>query len=234
MARVLGLKQLLQKKYKFLEDLPAEIIHSFGRLTHNFIMIVWGQSANGKSNFLMQFLKAIMPYGKVLYVALEEGFEASTQFNALRSLNEEEHSGKIEFADHEMDFEALCAKLDKKKSPRFIVIDSVQYWHITLEQYKMLKKKFSKKKSFIFISHAKGKVPDGYVADKIRYDSTIKSRVEGFVVFVASRLGGNNPYIIWEEGAKKYWGKKFPKIKRDSKPSVALIEQIEEPQMHVV
>jgi adenosyl cobinamide kinase/adenosyl cobinamide phosphate guanylyltransferase len=211
MAKVLGLKQLLQKQYKFLDNIPESIARCFGRLTANFVMIVWGHSANGKSNFLMEFLKALMPHGKVLYVALEEGFEASMQMNVLRHLDETEHAGKIEFADQEMNFEELMNKLSKKKSPRFVVIDSVQYWDIDLKKYKELKKRFSKTKSFIFISHAKGKLPDGNVADKIRYDATIKSRVEGFVVFVASRLGGNNPYVIWEEGAKRYWGKNYQK-----------------------
>ena len=105
MARVLGLKQLLQKKYEFLENLDPDITHCFGKLTYNFIMLVWGQSGHGKSNLLMKFLKALMPYGKVLYVGLEEGFEASMQFSVLRHLNEEEHTGKIEFADHEMTFD---------------------------------------------------------------------------------------------------------------------------------
>lgn len=208
MAKVLGLKQLLQKKYAFLENLPDNITHSFGRLTANFIMIVWGQSGNGKSNFLMQFLKVILHHGKVLYVALEEGFEATTQMNALRQLTEEEHSGKIEFADHEMTYDELVKKLSKKKSPKFIVIDSIQYWNITYDMYKSLKEKFPKK-TFIFISHAKGKIPDGNTADKIRYDAGIKVHIEGFVAQVISRYGGNNPYVIWEEGAKRYWGKKY-------------------------
>ncbi|MBT1702933.1 hypothetical protein [Chryseosolibacter indicus] len=211
MAKVLGLRQLLQKKYTFLEGLPDEITRSFGKLVDNFVMIVWGMSGNGKSNFMMQFLKAIMPFGKVLYVALEEGFEATTQLTALRQLSENEHNGKIEFADHEMNYEELDRKLSKKKSPKFIVIDSVQYWNITYEDYKRLKEKF-KKKTFIFISHASGKLPDGRTADKIRYDSGIKVRIEGYVAFVTSRYGGNVPYVIWEDGAKKYWGKKFRSI----------------------
>jgi hypothetical protein len=210
MAKVLGLKQLLQKKYKYLIGLPEQITHSFGNLTVNFIMIVWGPSGNGKSSFLMQFIIAIMPYGKILYVALEEGFEATTQMNALRQLNSEEHSGKIEFADHEMTYMELVQKLSKKKSPRFIVIDSLQYWNISYEMYKALKEKF-KNKSFIFISHAAGKIPDGKVADKIRYDAGIKAHIEGFVAKVTSRYGGNNPYVIWEDGAKRYWGKNYKK-----------------------
>jgi hypothetical protein len=211
MARIVGLKQFLQKKFKFLESIPENISNSFGRLTSNFIMIVWGHSANGKSNFIMTFIKALMPHGKVLYVALEEGFEASMQMNIIRHLNVDEHSGKIEFADQEMTYEALVIKLSKKKSPRFIVIDSLQYWDIDLKKYKELKRRFSRTKSFIFISHSKGKIPDGTTADKIRYDAAIKARVEGFVVFVASRLGGNNPFVIWEEGAKRYWGRSYQK-----------------------
>jgi hypothetical protein len=211
MARVLGLKQFLQRTYNYLPDLPENIIHSFGRLTTNFMMTVWGKSGNGKSSLIMTFIKALMPHGKVLYVALEEGFEASMQLNIIRNLDEAEHAGKIEFTDHEMTYDELIKKLKKKKSPRFIVIDSVQYWDLTLDKYKKLKELFGKKKTFIFISHAKGKEPDGTMADKIRYDSAIKARVEGFVVFVTSRLGGNNPFVIWEEGAKRYWGKNYKK-----------------------
>lgn len=177
-AKILALKQLLQKKHAFLDNLPDNIIYSFGRLTINFIMIVWGQSGNGKSNFIMQFLKALLPHGKVLYVALEEGFEATTQMNAMRQLTEEEHSGKIEFADHEMNYMELVNKLSKKKSPRFIVIDSIQYWNISYEMYKALKEKF-RKKTFIFLSHAKGKIPDGNTADKIRYDAGGQSSHSG-------------------------------------------------------
>jgi hypothetical protein len=215
MAKVLGLKQLLQRKYNFLENLPEQIVNSFGKLVDNFIMIVWGMSGNGKSNFMMQFLKAIMPFGKVLYIALEEGFEATTQITVLRQLTEEEHTGKIEFADHGMTYPELVKKLKKKKSPKFIVVDSVQYWNITYDQYKALKEMF-KKKSFIFLSHASGKLPDGRTADKIRYDAGIKVRVEGYIAFPISRYGGNKPYLIYEgnetEGARYYWGKNFNKI----------------------
>jgi hypothetical protein len=147
----------------------------------------------------------------VLYVGLEEGTESTMQLTALRHLNEQSHNGKIVFADHEMTYDELMKRLAKKKSARFIVIDSIQYFNISYEQYKAMKERF-KRKSFIFISHAKGKNPDGRTADKIRYDAGIKIRVEGYVGFVISRYGGNNPYVIWEEGAKKYWGKEYRKI----------------------
>lgn len=211
MAKILGVKNLLQKKFNYLKDLPASMKASFGDLVDNFIMIVWGMSGNGKSNFLMQFMKMLIPFGKVLYVSLEEGTEASIVATVKRHLSEDNFEGKVHFADHEMTFEKLLTTLSKKKSAKFIIIDSVQYWDISYEQYKALKERF-KRKSFIFISHASGKLPDGRTADKIRYDAGIKVRVEGYVATVISRYGGNKPYVIWEDGAKKYWGKKYPSV----------------------
>ena len=224
MAKVLGLHQLLAKRYEYL-DLPATIKESFGDVVKNFLMIVYGASGNGKSSLLMQFVKAVMANenGKVLYISLEEGFEASIQKNVLKHLNptpnpspkergiEEDYAGKIEFADYEMTIEKLDAKLSKRKSPQYIVIDSIQYWNISYEQYKWLKQKHPKK-SFIFISHSKGKSPDGVTAQKIEYDVSIKVRVEGYVAFVRSRYGGNKPFVIWEDGAKKYWADKYAKV----------------------
>lgn len=208
-ARVVGLKQLFQKKFEFLIPLPDKILSSFGWLTTNSWMFIWGESGNGKTNLLTFIIKVIMNFGKVLYVALEEGTDTSTVMRVRASLNEEEHGGKIEFADHRMTIDELRKKLRKKKSPKFIVIDSVQYWFIKLEDYWDLKTEFGAKKLFIFISHANGKKPDGKLADKIRYDVPIKVHVIGFIGFVQSRLGGNNPFVIWEEGAKTWWGKNF-------------------------
>lgn len=229
MAKILGLKQLLNKKYNYLENLPQEVLDSFGTLVDAFIMIVWGMSGNGKSSFLMQFLKILTSYGKVLYVSLEEGFEASMFANVMRHLSEEAHTGKVEFADHEMTYEKLVEKLSKKKSPKYIIIDSVQYWNIDYTQYKALKERFTRK-TFIFISHASGKMPDGKTADKIRYDAGIKVRVEGFVAFVVSRYGGTKPFVIYEAGARKYWGKKYNSIVKgivDKKPAKKKAEPAE-------
>ncbi len=168
----------------------------------------------------MQLINILMFFGKVLYVSLEEGFEASIVQNVLRNLDTEAASGKVEFADYEMNYNALVDKLSKKKSPKFVIIDSVQYWAIDYIQYKALKERFPRK-TFVFVSHAKGKLPDGKTADKIRYDSGIKVRVEGYVAFVTSRYGGNKPYIIWEEGAKKYWGDKYNTVVLQKTPKKA-------------
>jgi hypothetical protein len=203
---------LTAKKYKRLKNLPETITSSFGDLTENFIMIVWGQSGNGKSSFLMQLLNILLANGKALYVALEEGHEASIQANVVRSLEKTKAKGAIMFADCTMSYDALVQRLhDKRKIERFIIIDSLQYWNIDYEKYKALKELFPTK-TFIFISHAKGKTPDGKTADKIRYDAGIKVFVHGYIAFVKSRYGGNKPFVIWEEGAKKHWGEEFDKM----------------------
>lgn len=207
-SKVLGLKQITQKKYNILPGLSPKIKASFGDLVDTFIMLVWGHSGQGKTNFLMDLLKELMPHGKVLYVSLEEGFEKSMHSLVMRHLNVEEHGSHIIFADHTCTYDVLMHMLAKKKSPKFIVVDSIQYWAITYEQYKALKERF-KNKTFIFISHAKGQHPDGTTAVKIRYDAPIKVHVEGYLAQIICRFGGNKPYVIWEDGAKRYYGKKF-------------------------
>lgn len=208
MPKVLSLKQLMNKNYTTMTNVPDKFRDSFGEVVGNFKMIIWGPSGNGKTNLIMQLIKVLISFGKVLYVSLEEGHERTMQTKASEYFTSDEDNGKIRFADHTMGYEELVKVLSRKQSPKFIVIDSLQYWNISYDQYKELKSKFPRK-GFIFISHASGKEVDGKTGTKIRYDAGIKVRVEGFVAFVASRYGGNQPYVIWEDGARRYWGKKY-------------------------
>lgn len=212
MPKTLIFKKMIAIKHDYLEKFPDSLKKSFGEIAKSFILIVWGQSGNGKTSFIMQLCKELIPNGDVLYISLEEGFSASIQRNVKQYFEAEEKG--LSFADHQMTYDELVSKLEKKRSPKFIVIDSLQYWNISYAQYKQLKERF-KNKSFLFISHAKGKMPEGRTADKVRYDACVKVHVEGYVAFVTSRFGGNKPYVIWEEGAKKYWGKKFKKISNE-------------------
>lgn len=210
--KIIGVKQLLQKKYKLVEGLPQEWADCLGQLEESFTMIIWGNSGQGKSNFVYQLLRVLSSIYSTLYVALEESHSLTTQ-NLVNRHDLAPLTGKIKWANHETNFEALVAHLSKKKKEKIIVIDSVQYMDIDYKRYKLLKEKFPKK-TFIFISHAKGKNPDGRTATSIRYDAGIKVRVEGYMAFVVSRYGGNKNYVIWEQGAVKYWGrKKFNQLK---------------------
>lgn len=208
--KVLSYAQLETKKYKMLPNLPDRFRLSMGELPEAFIMLIWGHSGNGKSSFVMQLVNVLCQYAKVLYVGLEEGHERSMQRNATKHLEPENAKGMVLFADHGMTYDALVKRLKKKRSEKYIVIDSIQYWHITYEQYQALKEQFPSK-GFIFISHAKGQIPYGATANAIRYDAGLKIHVTGYVADVVSRYGGNKPLVIWDEGAKKYWGEKLKK-----------------------
>lgn len=195
-----------------VQNLPLEWQESLGNLEEVFVMIIWGSSGSGKSNFVYKFVKFLSEKYSTLYVALEEGHSLTTQ-NLINRHDLQSLSGKLKWANHETTYNTLVEYLKRKKSPRVIIIDSIQYFHITYQDYKNLKEMFPKK-TFIFISHAKGKSPDGKTADKIRYDAGIKVFVDKYMAFVVSRYGGNKNYVVWEEGAKKKWGlKQFNKIK---------------------
>lgn len=212
MPKVLSYKQLMKKNYKIMEDVPDKFRDSFGEVVGNFKMLVWGDSGNGKSNLIFQLIQVLIKHGKVMYLSLEEGHEVTTQRKVAEYFNEEDNSN-LRFADHTMVYDELCKVLKKRNSPKFLVIDSVQYWNISYEDYKALKRQFPTK-GFIFISHANGKAVDGKVAAKIKYDAGIKVWVEGYVGFIkTSRYGGKKkPYVIWEEGAKHHYGKKYRSI----------------------
>ena len=62
-------------------------------------------------------------------------------------------------------------------------------------------------KLFIFISHGEGREPKGNVAKSVKYDAFVKIYVEGFKAFSQSRFGGGAEYVIWDSGARTYWGK---------------------------
>ena len=72
--------------------------------------------------------------------------------------------------------------------------------------YTALKDEFQKK-TFIFISHADGQLPRGAAAKDMEFDCDVKIHVDKYKAFVhTSRFGGNQKdFVIWEEGANKYW-----------------------------
>ena len=215
-AKVMGLKQVKAMKDTPLDDLPEQILVRYGKLATRFIMIVYGDSFNGKTGFLYEFLKFLMVYYQVLYVALEEGFTSTTRSNIEEYLDAELHSGKMLLADADMTYEELIIYLKRKKSPHVIVIDSLQYWGINYNQYKAIKQMFPRK-IFIFISHAKSGKPAGAVAQRVRFDADVKVFVMGFVSFIGSRFNKGRPaqaVVNWPEGAKGYWKKKYPSIEK--------------------
>ena len=176
---------------------------SLGRPAKSGVWIVWGNSGNGKTSFVMQLAKYLCKFEKVLYDSLEESTGLSVQ-KSLRRHGMADVSRRFVILDREP-IEQLSERLRRKKSPNVVIIDSLQYSGLTYNGFKQLKEEHPKK-LFIFISHAAGHHPEGRVGGKVEYDADIKIFVEGFKASCKSRFMDRPgvPFIIWEEGAIKY------------------------------
>lgn len=57
-----------------------------------------------------------------------------------------------------------------------------------------------------WISHAKGLMPKGVLAEDIYYDANVCIMVKGFkAMVVKSRYGGNGEIVVSEQKMREYW-----------------------------
>lgn len=203
MARALSIKNI--EDYKPVEmEFTGKWEASLGSPELIGSWLVWGNSGNGKTRFTLQLCKYLCKFGKVAYNSLEEGLSMSMK-KAIIDVGMKEVNRKFVLLDREP-LEELEARLEKRKSPDIIVIDSLQYFRVNQGDYDRFKKKFPGK-LFIFISHAKGKEPKGSLAESIRYDAFVKIWIEGYKAFPVSRYKSNpEDFVIWSKGAEDYWG----------------------------
>jgi len=163
---------------------------------------VWGNSGNGKTAFALQLAKYFTNFGRVAYNSLEEGASESLRRN-MKLAKLEQVNGKLILLDKEP-ITYLIKRLKIHKSPKIIIIDSLQYSGLNKDSYKKLISRFSNK-LFIIISHADGKQPAGRTAKSIKFDANVKIWIEGFKAHAQSRYGGGEDYIIWQKGADEYY-----------------------------
>ena len=208
MARAISNKNVLTAKFEVAE-FDGEFLASFGKPELRGAWLIYGGSGCGKTTFVMQVCKYLTRFRRVAYNSLEQGLSLSLQKAWERVAMEEVGSRIILLAKESL--QDLKLRLSKKQSPDIVVIDSVQYWHgLKWSDFTSLKDGYPNK-LFIFVSHERGNLPDGKLAQKIRYDSDVKIRVEGYKAFVTTRyespeLGeGGKDFVIWEDGANKYW-----------------------------
>lgn len=180
---------------------------AFGHPDRTGTWIIWGNSGNGKSSFVMQLAKYLCRFAKVAYDSLEESTGLSLK-NSLVRHKMEEVNRRFVILDRES-MEELSERLSKRRSPEIVIIDSFQYSGLTYATYKAMKEKHANK-LLIFISHAEGMNPEGRAAKKVAYDADVKIFVQGFRAMCKGRFitAPGNYYTIWEKGAAKYWAEK--------------------------
>lgn len=208
MGRAISNKNVLTAKFEVAE-FDGAFLASFGKPELRGAWIIYGGSGSGKTSFVMQVCKYLTRFRRVAYDSLEQGLSLSLQ-KAWERVGMEEVGNRIILLNKES-LKDLRLRLAKKQSPDVVVVDSVHYWlGLKMSDYINLRNDFPDK-LFIFVSHEKGGQPDGKLAQKIRYDSDIKIRVEGYKAFVTTRYEvaergeGGADFIIWEQGAQNYW-----------------------------
>lgn len=196
--RAYSYEDISRKRFNLL-DFQGEWKDHIGKPEVSGSWIVYGLSGNGKTSYVMQLVKYLCLFGRVHYNSLEEGMRQSFK-HALERNNIKSVGNKFTFQSESYD--DLIRRLDRKRMPKIIVIDSLQYFFRKkrLDHYFELLNKFPNT-LFIFISHAKGSSPKGELADDIRFHSDVKLHVKDFMCTVeTSRFGGSEPYLIWKEG----------------------------------
>lgn len=163
--------------------------------------IIWGGSANGKTRFALQLAKAFSKHVKVAYDSLEEGISLSMQ-HAIEDVGFSDVRRNFVLLDGE-GISELKERMKRQRSPKVVIIDSLQYTGMTYTDYKMLRDEF-RQKLFVFVSHANGQNPKGAVANSVKYDAFVKIYVEGYRAYPQSRYGGGGDYVIWDKGAEQY------------------------------
>jgi hypothetical protein len=223
MGKRLNVEQLSAKKYTLVPGLSDEVRAAIGDIEDSFTAIIYGESGQGKTNFLVRLLKEFKSLGDILYISYEEAHGKTIQDLIVRH-NLREEVPNLRFSDGET-IEELMALLKRKRSPKIIIMDSWQFSGLKIEDYKLLKKSFvfgkslGKRKIFLIISHVNGTQPDGKAALDIKRDCNIKILVEGFLAIVkVSRYGSRKNMVIWEDAAKNYWGKDYKKMTSEKIP----------------
>lgn len=184
--------------------LDGEWEQAFGRPSMYERWFIDGESASGKSTFVMRLAKKLCEYGGVVYWSLEEGVGLSYK-RRLAALKMEDVDGKFLTVAGET-IEEFAARLAKRRSPHFVIIDSVQYIAAPFSKIKsMLLDRFPHK-SFIFVSQMYKGEPKGKAANDLRYEAGVKVRTKGYRAYCAGRFVNDAAtfYTIWEEGAIRY------------------------------
>lgn len=197
-----GVREMLSMKYDIL-DFDGEWYNAFGMPEKRGVWFIWGNSGNGKTSFVMQLCKYLCRFGRVAYNSLEEGVGLTMQ-NTLKRFGMMDVNRRFLLLNAES-MEQLEIRLNRQKSPEFVVIDSFQYTMMSFRQYIDFKERH-KNKLLIFISHADGKLPSGRSAKSAMYNADLKIYVEGYRAFSKGRyIGPSKCFDIWPEEAERYW-----------------------------
>lgn len=207
-VRVYSPLQLIEKK-RVIYQFEGKFLESFGKPERHAKWFITGPSGSGKSSFVFDLCANMLNYTTIDYNSHEEGDSQTVVDKLLR--HNIPATGGFKLLDR-VPCNLWLERLLKRKSSGAGVLDSLQHGQMSIRQYCEFVAKLcnpKKGKMLFFISHH---VTNDFVKF-VRHDCDIKVDVRGFIAFPnPSRYGGGKPYVIWEEGAKRYWKKKYNPI----------------------
>jgi len=115
-------------------DFDGKWLDLIGKPAKKFHMMVYGRPKQGKSYFCFDLAQYLSNFGKVLYIAAEEGFSATLQKKLEDMGGDNDNLDFANFRDYDTIKNALPGH-----DYRFVVIDSVNYIRIEPEQIEELK-----------------------------------------------------------------------------------------------
>jgi hypothetical protein len=188
---------------------------SFGQPERHAKWFITGPSFAGKSSLIFELCNYLTNFGVVDYNNHEEaGGDSQTVAAKIIQTGMKDKDGQVRLYKAPIvsnEFETFLERLKRRKSADFAVLDSVQHAELSKKDYLHLTDTLcnpKRGKSILFISHW---VKNDFTKF-IKHDCDIKIEVMGFVAYVESRYGGGKPFIIWEQGAKNYWRRKYKDV----------------------
>jgi len=199
--RACSVDNVLNAKFKGIQ-FDGQWYEAIGHPEYGKSWIVYGHSGSGKTTFLMQLMKYLSQFDKVIYNSLEEWPSKGIQ-DAYRRVGLTNGMPVLMVGESMDDF---TKRMKRKRSPRIMIVDSIKYTKFRWEDYQDFCNEFPNHIK-IWVGHAMGKEPKGALADDIRYDSSVKIYTEGYRAHITSRYSetGKGTIDIWPEQAKIYY-----------------------------
>lgn len=203
LKRALTLQNIVDAVVKVF-DFTGEWRDAFGTPERTGVWYVFGDSGSGKTSFILMLIKCFAEFGRVLFVSYEEGEVSASLQQGIKRLGLLEKKNNVLVTTDSL--EELGERLVRRKSPDFVIIDSLEYSEfVSIKQIKAFADRYPDK-LFVIIGQATGKKPRTALGESVLFFAKQKIFVEGYRAFSRGRSLGETGYLtIWEKGADDYW-----------------------------